>query len=221
MSTMTTNVSTYEIKLAKTGHKIPVVNDVLLHSVYDPISEADKFVEQNYRGPQQKNYLIFGLGFGYHIAALQRKLQSERVQAKIVVVEPNPNVTLDCLELNLINQDDIYLVINQAPAAIYSNRDLTRFLLMKPQVVSHSPSFNLYSDYFKSVLSFEASTAKEDISNALESPTLRNYFNELEGETYESVVANLQGNSSFTNELDTLVLALEQITQKSEQLTNG
>lgn len=221
MSFKNSSIKSYEIKVSKTGLKVPVVNGVHLHSIYNPMKEAESFIELNFKGPEIKNYLFFGLGFGYHISALLKKLKEHKVQARIVVIEPNPTVTYDCIELDLINQDDIYLVVNQTPQQIYSNKDLTRFLLKKPQIVSHPSSFNLYSDYYRELLSYEASESKEDIISSLQSPTLQEYLKDQEGETYTDIINSLKERRSFSSDLDLLALALDKITDKSQQLTHG
>ena len=54
--------------IAKSGHIVPVVDQIYLHSVYDPIKEADDYV-QTHEEDLKKNptVLMLGLGFGYHI----------------------------------------------------------------------------------------------------------------------------------------------------------
>ncbi len=44
---MIQQICSYEVKDSKTNLKIPVVNGVHLHSVYDPINEAKLFAEKN------------------------------------------------------------------------------------------------------------------------------------------------------------------------------
>ncbi|MEI8346869.1 MAG: hypothetical protein WCG27_05350, partial [Pseudomonadota bacterium] len=61
-------VSTFEIKYSKTNHPIPVINGVHLHSVYNPIKEAETFISKQEKILKEKNHILFlGLGFGHHI----------------------------------------------------------------------------------------------------------------------------------------------------------
>ena len=51
----------FKVKSSKSGHIIPVVNGVHLHSTYDPIKEAKSMVEKYYKNfKENKNVLVFG-----------------------------------------------------------------------------------------------------------------------------------------------------------------
>ena len=41
------HIENYEIKTSRTEQKIPVVNGVHLHSIYNPFKEAEALIEQN------------------------------------------------------------------------------------------------------------------------------------------------------------------------------
>ncbi len=223
MSLSPSFVKNYEIKISKSGHKVPVVNDVHLHSIYDPIKEAETFIQKTVKENDQQNFLVFGLGFGYHIEALRKALIERKKTPHIVIIEPNAKVAYDCIELGLINQDDCYLSINQSADEVYNNKDLTRFLLKKPQVITHSSSFNLYSDYFKTLLGYESPTSLEHMARQIHSPTLKEYINDLSltNTSFSDAITSLSASRSLNAELDFLMLALNELTLKSDQLTNG
>jgi hypothetical protein len=93
------NMENYQIKVAKSGHKIPVINDVHLHSSYDPIKEASAFIDKVIKQPLQSNYLILGLGFGYHIKELVSRLNQSNIKPNLVIIEPNNKTASDCFEM--------------------------------------------------------------------------------------------------------------------------
>ncbi|WMT19799.1 motility associated factor glycosyltransferase family protein [Parageobacillus toebii] len=82
---MNNELKEYEIveETAKSGHRIHKVNNYYLHSKYDPIREATKFVERHYK----KNHLhiLFGMGSGYIAKALNEKITEEEF---LIIVEP-------------------------------------------------------------------------------------------------------------------------------------
>jgi hypothetical protein len=78
-----------EIEWLSTGSPNPTVRyrGVLLHSPIDPIPEAEKIVAPLVSS-RISFCLIFGLGLGYHVATLRRKLP----QAEILVYEPHEEI---------------------------------------------------------------------------------------------------------------------------------
>lgn len=73
--------------LSKSGHEILEVNGFLLHSKYNPIREAELFVEKEYK----ENYLhiLFGYGAGYIADILKEKLPKD----DLIIVEPIEELT--------------------------------------------------------------------------------------------------------------------------------
>jgi spore maturation protein CgeB len=67
---------------AKSGHPIPQLNSISLHSVYRPVQEAEKFAA-DFSEASNLPTVVMGLGFGYHILELLKK-----TEGKIYVVEP-------------------------------------------------------------------------------------------------------------------------------------
>ncbi len=64
------------IKTKKEGFNSLKINNITVHSVYDPFAEAKKWVEVNLGniGHKSKRIIVFGLGAGYHIKELMREL---------------------------------------------------------------------------------------------------------------------------------------------------
>ncbi len=67
---------------SKSGEPVPQLNAISLHSIYRPVQEAEKLVTEFSETPN-KTTVVMGLGFGYHILELLKK-----VKGKINVVEP-------------------------------------------------------------------------------------------------------------------------------------
>jgi S-adenosylmethionine synthetase len=60
------SVLKYQVVESKSGHKIPKINNIHLHSTYDPRYEAERFVLENEDLLKNNNkVLLLGLGFAY------------------------------------------------------------------------------------------------------------------------------------------------------------
>ena len=212
----------YEIKVAKNGSKIPVVNDVHLHSIYDPQREAKQLVErQSSHWNNKRDVLIFGLGFGYHVRSVIEMLEQKPGSFNIIVIEPNIKVAADCVEMGLVDTKKVYLCSGYTPQDIYTNRDLIDFLLRKPAMFSHPPSFNLYSEYFKKMLSYQAPKELEFISRQFQSAELRSLFGSFDQSlTLNEMAKRLTTNHSKKSEKDFLIMAYHEMVKKSLSLTD-
>jgi hypothetical protein len=157
------------IREARSGLPIAVVNDVNLHSIYDPVKEATNFIkgQENLK----ENVLVLGLGLGYHINALKDHLLSKFKYPRIMVLDPNLDVTTKALELNNWG-DDIEIICESNVSKLYDNREFVLFLNKHPTVLPHPASFNLYSDYFKRILSFRANDTFSEIRGGIMSNDL-------------------------------------------------
>ncbi len=67
---------------SKSGHLVPQLNSISLHSIYRPVQEAEKLVTDFSELPGKLS-VVMGLGFGYHVLELLKK-----VEGKVYVVEP-------------------------------------------------------------------------------------------------------------------------------------
>lgn len=59
-------------------------SEVFVHSNYDPIKEAKRWIESIDKGADI--FVVFGLGFGYHIEELIKELNGNQ---KVFIIEPN------------------------------------------------------------------------------------------------------------------------------------
>ena len=101
------SVVKYQIIESKSGHKIPKVNNVHLHSTYDPRYEAERFILENEDNIKNNNHvLLLGLGFAYHLHYLVNYLGNlHQNNYQILVIEPSLKIVTDCESLGLFRQE--------------------------------------------------------------------------------------------------------------------
>ena len=214
-------ISSFDIKTSRTEQKVPVVNGVHLHSIYNPTKEAENLINCNLESLKNKNeVLILGLGFGYHINYVIEKLtELHGDNFKIVVIEPNIRVHEECLALDLLNKKNVLVYSGFTSNELYSDLELIHFLLRKPAMIAHPASFNLYQLYFKGFLTFEAPTKIEDIIKFTEVNEVKNYLKKLDGNsTFDQAFYNHLPKSTEFSEMDFLAMALVEMTKKSQDI---
>lgn len=209
------NENTIEVKEAKTGHLIPVINGVHIHSSYNPTKEAETFVEKfNDQLAENKFVLVFGLGFGYHIdRILYQMKRCWGDQFQIMVIDPllkteelmNESRTIDYGKKVVIHSG---LTVSE----IYDNRDIVDFLALKPTVVPHTASFNLFQEYFKSFMSFNSKTDLESIANHITDPEFKKYLLSQDSRNYFELVNSINSKKDNWSKWDYIVLALNSVT---------
>jgi len=148
---MTKKLNQYDIieETSRSGHTIHKVNNYYLHSKYNPIREADRFVNQYFK----KNHLhiLFGIGSGYIAEFLSKKISEHEF---LIIVEPLEEfiiIPLNCS--SILKRTVIFDTKN-----IDEFRKLCDTLIMnkfsdRVQVIC-SPNYNkLFLDEYKKVLS--------------------------------------------------------------------
>lgn len=156
-----------EIKISKSNHPIPVVDSIHLHSIYNPVKEAEAFArscEKKLQGSSR--ILIFGLGFGYHIQAIEKRMQAiHGKNYSISVIEPNEKLIALWKEYRQVSTTSRVRIIGHSdPQRFYEDELLTDFLVSKPSIISHTASFQLNESFYKDFMSF--SYPKDSISSS-------------------------------------------------------
>jgi hypothetical protein len=218
------SISSFEIKTSRTEQKVPVVNGVHLHSIYNPFKEAENLINANLMALEGKNeVLILGLGFGYHVNyAIEKLTELHGNNFKIIVIEPNLQVHQECLNLDLLNKKNVLVYSGFTANELYSDLDLIHFLLRKPAMIAHPASFNLYQLYFKSFLTFEAPTKMEEIVNFTEAKEVKNYLANFDSNiTFQDAIYNQVPNKSQFTSMDFLAMAMVEMTKKSFEQSLG
>jgi len=205
------------IKYSKTEKPIPVINGVHLHSIYNPEREAIGFVSNQLEQLKlSKNILIFGLGFGYHIEAIEEKMKSFHPAGyKIFVIEPNEEILQKWNELSPNHFSDNVRVISHASIKdFYQNIELVDFMSTKPSVIAHPASFQLSMSFFKDFMSYCYSKNINESAYFIKSDTYKQYLlSENKIETTEEFFQRIS-DKSFLQGYDFLTLALANMVQE-------
>ncbi|HLE11862.1 MAG: hypothetical protein A2504_06885 [Bdellovibrionales bacterium RIFOXYD12_FULL_39_22] len=210
-------IDSFQIKYAKTGQAIPVINDVHLHSIYYPIREAEAFVtKQKTIIGEKKQVLLLGLGYGYHVNALAKYLFSSfGDDFEICVIEPFEQLVVDVTTLSLINTDKVKIFSSNNVADLFDNLELINFLVKRPAVVAHPSSFNLSSKYFKAFLEFKADKSAEGISARLCDESLKVFYHQnFTSSGQQRSYSEIINKKTKVAPLDFLFLALDKITSE-------
>ena len=138
------SVSIYKTKTNELSIKY---RETLLHSLYDPQREAERFIDlQQVR--EGDHVLVYGLGLGYHIRVLRDRVGT---QGKIVVFEPNTDIVTAALTLidlrTLIVPEQVKLIVGDDEEllsmnlASYIDREFRLIPDERKKVIIHLPSY--------------------------------------------------------------------------------
>jgi hypothetical protein len=212
------NINSYQVKTAKTGHQIPVINGVHLHSAYNPIKESEAIISKHDEMLNQKNaILVLGLGFGYHVDEIEFRLN--RYHSKnyqIAVIEPNEKTIEDYQ--SLFPEKVLRIFCEHDLDKLYSNEDFINFLSMKPGVIPHTATFNLYTEYFKNFMSYKADNSIGSIAKNISNTGIKKMISKYpEAISYEEMISKIENKSGVHFESEEFILlAFEQLIQKGK-----
>ena len=210
-------VNSFNIKLSKNGLSVPVVNDVHIHSIYDPVKEAQHFVASNADVLKKKNrLLILGLGFAYHIVEFHRIL-SENFgdDFQIAVIEPSEDIRNKSLECNIQLPKNVDVYSGLTSNQLYQDRKFIKFLLERPAIIPHPASFQLFSAYFKDFLAYTSPDKICDLVGSIVNPELKKYLEQFDSNmTFESFLSSQYPKKNIECAEDYLMAAFKEITLK-------
>ncbi len=176
-----TEKSTIEFKIAKSGHLVPVVDQIFLHSIYDPIKEAEVFVESHVTEIENNPcVLILGLGFAYHALQTMEKLKEiHGVKAQLMVIEANQHLVERFISYAQDKNVKIgFHIFTGEAETIYSSDRFLDFLLKRPQVLVHRTSFQKDKAYYEKILKYSAAQNMDSYWSTLR-PGLKDFLNEI------------------------------------------
>jgi len=134
-----------QIVASKTGVPSIRIGNALLHSLYDPVREAEDWV-RHYGDKIRRcsDIVVFGFGLGYHVSQLLKIHGSIPAhQRKIVIFESRLDILKVALEI--VDLTDVLSEVE-----IVSDRDIPEldkgFVILK-----HMPSVNLNPEYFNNI----------------------------------------------------------------------
>jgi hypothetical protein len=211
-----------EIRKSKHGEMIPSINGVFVHSAYNPIREAEAFVENHLNTLRQKNnILVLGLGFAYHIDQIIYHLNNFHTQYRLVVIEPSLSMAEACQQIRPQNLNKIILLAGKEIKSLFEDANFIRFLMDKPGVIAHSTSFNMNSEYFSKLLSYEADQSIRAFAERMPA-SLIPYFNQFSPESNLSdILKNFEIKTSLNHSADYLLGAISTWTQTQNLETNN
>ncbi len=211
-------IHSYEIKQSRSNLKVPVVNGVHLHSNYHPVKEAKKIVANiEHDLKENKNLLILGLGFAYHVYEACKILERHHGQDyKVIVIEPNEQTYTECIKNNLFPNKNIEVYATDNVADIYCEKNVVKFLTAKPTILTHAPSFSLYNDYYKAFLDYEACDQIDDYIQLIKSSELKSilYSADTKMNIDSYIEKNIYQVPQLKNRNDFLLLAYEAIIKQ-------
>ena len=178
---MMKGIDAYSLKVmvGRNDLPVPMVNDVYLHSLYDPIKEADVFIRKNREKIFQKNYfLVLGLGFAYHVNRLVSDIKDRLADRwGVAVIEPNERVFKECMRLGMVPREKrLHIFKGMDVQGLYAEKGLVDFMMLSPVVLVHETSYDLYLDYYKEFLNYRADTKAHEISRGVDSGNIRQYL---------------------------------------------
>lgn len=143
-----------KIEETKSGLFTIKYNNKYIHSKYDPIREVEQLVEANAELICKPVIVVYGLGLGYHIEAIIRKMN---LGSKLYVFEYNMDLIKYCKEIN----NDVFKyknvnIIGSNDTKFYEK--FTKCLDQSGDIIIHRPSletikitnealYNLIDDY--------------------------------------------------------------------------
>lgn len=211
------SINQFEVKYSRMGSPVAVVKGVHLHSIYDPQREAENFIENQIKNLKGKtDVIILGLGFGYHVKALQNYFASIKTEANIVIIEPNKDVYNYVVEKHLIDLDQVKVIHTNSIDELYSNEKLVHFLLQKPAIIAHPASFNHYHSFFKEFLTYTAPTNIGNLKRLAQHDEIKEYLNTLDPNLdIESYLALVELKTEHS-EMDFLMMAIGEIINSNK-----
>jgi hypothetical protein len=205
----------YELKTSRNGLTVPVINGIHLHSIYNPIKEAEAFATGfDDTLKENNNILILGLGFGYHVEEIAKKLKAIHESYNIIILESNQELVQEFNKKRNFEDKNIK-IFSCNPLKVdrlFVDLEFISFLRTKPSIIKHDPSFNLEKTFFTEFLKFKAPTEIGKYFDLLTQP-LQEYFLDIkeEGITVKEHINEIKTVKGITHQYDFALLAFESI----------
>lgn len=207
-----------EFKVSRNGLTVPVVRGVHLHSIYNPMKEAEAFAQGYEDVLQEKNHiLVLGLGFGYHIEQLAKILNQNHNDYKIIIIEPNRDIVHEFFAKRPFEDTNIQVLSPKTVHGLFEDKEFVEFLRTKPAIIKHDTSFTLEKDFYIQLLKFQAPTHVNKYYHLL-NETAQNYFEDFieEDLTLSDVTEGIKTKYGIRNKFDYALLALEEIANTDQ-----
>lgn len=137
--TRTSSAEDINIIISKKGLPSLKIGNITLHSLYDPVKEAEDWIRYYHeRIRNTSSIIILGFGLGHHISGL-----SEVVDADLIVYEPR----LDILKTAFEYTDFTHLFPRLRIMTGYEIPETGKDFI----ILEHKPSVSLNPDYFEKI----------------------------------------------------------------------
>jgi hypothetical protein len=208
------NIESLEFKMSKNNCKVPVINGVHIHSIYNPQKESSTIINKYRETIEEKNViLLFGLGLGYHLDELKLKLEEiYQDNYKIMVIEPIKELVEEYEKLNLNKTSSVEIINELDIVKLYKNKDFLSFLIQKPSLIYHPASFNLFRKYYEAVVTYKAPVDIGSTLDEIMDESLRENMGEYPQDISMSEISKWieSKNNRKMNETDLLLLAFNE-----------
>lgn len=211
----------YEYKTSRNGLIVPVLNGIHLHSIYNPIKEAEAFASGHLNTIQANaNILILGLGFGYHIEQIAKAMSTLYKTYSITVLEPNKELAIEFNQKTPFTDKNISIIATSDIKALFEDYEFISFLRNKPSIIKHDPSFSTNREFYTSFLKYKAPTIINKYMEKLD-PMLQTYFQTMDNTevTVDEKIEAIKTKNGIKNKFDYFMLAFESI--KNNQNSRG
>ncbi len=209
--------SRYELQQSRNGLTVPVINEVFLHSIYNPIKEAEAFAETHSKSLAYKDKIIvLGLGFGYHVEQLAKILNRNHNSFEILIVEPNSKLVDDFISTRGFEDKNIKIINAPNVTDLFGSLDFVSYLMQKPAIIKHDASFILNQEYYTQLLSYQAPKQINQFGTIL-SENSKNLFSERSANTVNDYIDSIKSEKSIRNRNEFLLLAINEIRTTTVQ----
>jgi len=203
--------SQYELQPSRNGLTVPVINGVYLHSIFNPMKEAEAFGKIQAENLKYKNKaLILGLGFGYHVEEIARIMSAKNNDFEIVILEPNERLVEDFIGTRDFEDKNIKIVCKQKVKELFNDWNFVQFLMDKPCIIKHDASYVLEKEFYSSFLAYQA---PKDIVNYKEnlSQNSKDIFSTRDERSLQSFTESILNSRKILNHNEFLLLALNEV----------
>lgn len=136
-----------EVLSGERGHAVVRVNGRLLASRFDPVAEARDWLARRMAFLDRvRTVFVLGIGAGYHVAAL-----AERTQAKIHVIEPDPELAGAVARIHAFAPERIAIEIVEDVRALRASSAARLAVKRSFVVLDHPPSVALRPEWFAEI----------------------------------------------------------------------
>jgi hypothetical protein len=203
-----------EIFYSRNNLPVPKIMNFCFHSNLNPIKEAIALA-QSYEEKIKlsSNYLIFGLGFGYHIDAIIEAAQKYHDEIGLIIIEPNQSIVDAFIE----NINSTYLGAIRTYKTIeeyFFDDFLLEFLISRPVIIKHPQSFDFNQEFFTEFLTFKFNGSTSEYVNHIKNKEIANsikYFQGYENENLSNLVKKIKRKKDTLSDGDFVCLFTNEV----------